>query len=214
MYISYLGTNDHGLGVAPSSREPLRIVTCSNVVPVKRLDRLTGALATITDLPIHWTHFGDGPLMDRMRARVAELPVNIQTDIRGEISNDGVLAEYARTPFHVLINVSESEGIPVSMMEANSFGIPIIGTDVGGVGEIVETGVNGILLPQLPTPEEIAKAIRAVARLDDDSYASLRRGAREVWETKFDATTNYPRFVSELLSSTQDERRSLTGSKR
>ncbi|SDL48548.1 glycosyltransferase [Tessaracoccus oleiagri] len=201
MRISYLGSIDRGVGPSPADRETLRILTCSNVVPVKRLDRLVDALALISDISVSWTHFGDGPLMDGLRDSVKSLPGNVEVHLPGAVTNVALLEHYATTPYHVLVNVSESEGIPVSMMEANSFGIPIIATDVGGVGEIVETGVNGILLASEPSFDELADAIRKIAEMDYEDYASLRSGARRVWRAKFDAATNYPRFGRELLET-------------
>lgn len=201
MRISYLGSVDRGVGPLPADRGTLRILTCSNVVPVKRLDRLVDALALISDISISWTHFGDGPLMEDLRERAKPLPKNVEAHLPGAVTNVALLEHYATAPYHVLVNVSESEGIPVSMMEANSFGIPIIATDVGGVGEIVETGVNGILLPSEPSSEELANAIRRVSEMTDEAYVALRQGARSAWQTRFDAATNYPRFGRGLLAT-------------
>ena len=49
--------------------------------------------------------------------------------------------------YDLLMNVSYFEGIPVSMMEALSVGIPLLGPDVGGVSEIIKNGYNGFLVP-------------------------------------------------------------------
>ena len=52
-------------------------------------------------------------------------------------------------PVDLFLTVSANEGIPVSIMEAQSFGIPVIATDVGGISEIVNN-VNGSYFLQIP----------------------------------------------------------------
>ena len=59
----------------------------------------------------------------------------------------------------MFINVSSTEGIPVSIMEAMSFGIPVIATAVGGTPEIVNNE-NGYLLSKDPSAKELAEVIQ------------------------------------------------------
>lgn len=86
------------------------------------------------------------------------------------------------------------------MMEATSFGVPVVATDVGGVGEIVVDGVNGVLLPSDPEPHAIAEAIHRLAILPDDRWQEMCRQARTQWEKSYSASDNYRSFVAELLS--------------
>ena len=74
------------------------------------------------------------------------------------MSNQQIIDFYAKTPLDLFINVSESEGIPVSIMEAMSFGIPAIATNVGGTNEIVNQK-NGYLIDSESTSEEISNYI-------------------------------------------------------
>lgn len=201
-HVSMLGTVDRGLAPAPQGAEEIRIVTCSSIVRVKRLDRLVDALAVAEPTqPIRWVHFGDGPLRAELEAAAANLPAHVVVEFRGEIENAKLLDVYRCEPFHALVNVSESEGVPVSMMEACSFGIPIVALDVGGVAEIVEDGVNGRLLPESASPQDLAFALIDVALRADAEGAPLRVGARAVWEQRFRADENYAGFVAEISSS-------------
>jgi glycosyltransferase involved in cell wall biosynthesis len=95
----------------------------------------------------------------------------------------------------VLVNASTSEGIPVSMMEAHCSGIPVIGPNVGGVGEIVRTGVNGILLEPPLSSDTLATAIQSIVEMRLEDYAALCVRARASWEERFSAAANYPAFV-------------------
>ena len=98
----------------------------------------------------------------------------------------------------IFVNVSVSEGTPVSLMEAASCGIPIIATAVGGNKEIV-TAESGLLLDPNPSPEEIARAILTL--MGDSEAARKRRSAsRAIWDGKYNARRNYEAFIERLKS--------------
>ena len=198
MSVARLGTTDYGFNLVGPARAPLRLVSCSTMTPVKRLGLLVQALA-LSDLPVEWEHFGEGPLRDELLHEAErQLPEGVHLRLRGFVLNADLVEEYAQQPRHVLVNVSSSEGVPVSIMEALSAGIPVIATDVGGTREIVTTGVNGILLPADPSPKQICQAIARIAALSDAEYAALRRGARRVWEHSCAAERLYPVFAQEV----------------
>ncbi|MDO5064002.1 MAG: glycosyltransferase [Actinomyces bowdenii] len=199
--VARLGTTDHGTTPSWPERRPLRVVSCSTITEVKRLDLLLEALAG-SSLPIEWEHFGEGPLRGDLEARAAELldapSCPVQLSLHGFVSNTDLVQDYVRQARHVLVNVSSSEGVPVSIMEAMSTGMPVIATDVGGTSELVSTGVNGILLPPNPTAPQVLAAVEKVASMSEAEYTALRRGARRTWEERCEATRLYTDFASEL----------------
>lgn len=83
-------------------------------------------------------------------------------------------------------------------MEAISYGIPTIATDVGGTSEIVVDGVSGYLLREQFEPEELATCIKRVADLSETEYSELRKSTRKLWLEKFQAKKNYLEF-SQLI---------------
>lgn len=105
------------------------------------------------------------------------------------LSHDQVMNYYKEHHFDVFINMSTNEGVPVSIMEAASFGIPIIATNVGGTSEIVQPSV-GMLLSSNPTIDEICKTIEEVL--------SGNYSPREFWKTHYSAEGNYKRFAQFL----------------
>ncbi len=198
--VRYLGTVDHGEKIFASAGKRLSIVSCSNVLEVKRIDRIVDALSMIDDIPIEWVHYGEGELLDEIRAYAGDrLPQNVRASFPGNLPNTELLSEYASKDYYVLLNVSSSEGLPVSIMEAMSFGIPCIATDVGGTGEIVNES-NGVLVSKEASPGEISDAIRFVYSMNDADYLALRRRARASWKERFDAEENYSAFIEELLT--------------
>lgn len=196
--VAYLGSCDNGLN--PVKNKEIRIVSCSNLVPIKRVNLIIEALEMITDLQITWIHYGTGELLKSLCREASErLSKNISYSFEGYIPNDELMKCYSKTHFTFFINVSESEGLPVSIMEVMSFGIPTIATSVGGTCEIVESGINGYLVDKNVSPEELSYTLKKAVTMDDSDYIKMRIAARITWEKKFNATANYRHFY-ELLN--------------
>lgn len=165
---------------------PFTIVSCSSVIPLKRVGLIAGALKLLPDLDIHWVHFGDGPLLEDIRRMVADS--DIRADFMGSVPNEDVLTHYADHRPGCLILVSETEGCPVCVQEALSFGMPIIVTDVGGVSETFSG--NGVLLPAQSTADDVAQAIREVVLAPPVLWTSWSRASYRLWSERFDLHRN------------------------
>ena len=199
-YLGIDGPNELG---QPSADGTMQIVSCSSLVSVKRVNLLAEALSVLaTSTPFvefHWTHIGAGPLAEELAARVASL-----RNLRGRVTFLGYLQPedvrrwYSEHPIDLFVNVSESEGLPVSLMEAASFGIPMLATAVGGTPEIVRNGA-GILIPVDSNPQQVAEAIAGYLRLDPADKDTMRAASRARFESDFRADTNYGAFAG-LLS--------------
>jgi glycosyltransferase involved in cell wall biosynthesis len=197
IHLSRLGTTDHGIGPC-STAEGLRIASCSNLIPLKRVHLLAEALRTVAG-PVHWTHFGDGPERPRLEALIAGLPAHIHVDLRGSVPNAEVMAWYKANLVDVFVHGSESEGLPVALMEATSFGIPLIAADAGGVREIA-TAETGVLLPHDVTSVMLAKVLNGF-RTSGWYDAEARSGVRAFWASNFEAKEVYARLLEELAGS-------------
>ena len=75
-----------------------------------------------------------------------------------------------------------------------SAGIPIIGTDVGGIPSMIEE--NGILLPADPTVEEIKDAILHLMEQPFSATESMRRKSRQLWSERFSIQKNVEKIIS------------------
>jgi glycosyltransferase involved in cell wall biosynthesis len=124
---------------------------------------------------------------------------NIKYVVNGDITKKQVYEYLQKEHFDALINTSSYEGIPVSMMEAMSFSIPVIGTNVGGVAEIIEDTKNGYLLTANPELSEIIEKLTQLYLLDDETYLNLRRNAYITWQTKFNAESNYSELIYNMI---------------
>lgn len=181
-------------------KEVFRIVSCSRVIPLKRVNMITDALSILTEKKkIEWTHFGSGSQYDDVVAYTKKILQNnnkINFQFMGNVPNQKVLDFYDQNYINCFISTSSSEGIPVSIMEALSYGIPFIATNVGGVSELYEK--NGILLKADSTVQEVAEAISEMIHMKKEEYSQLRENAYLTWENKYDAVENAKKFVQML----------------
>jgi len=180
-----------------------RLVSCSNLIPIKRVELIIRALSFVENLEIDWTHFGDGTEQASIRVLASQLldsKDNIEYHFPGRIPNWKVLEYYSDHTVDLFITLSRYDGIPVSIMEAMSFGIPALATDVGGVSEIVINGKTGFLLDQEVNPKDVAEVIETVAEMDAEQYDAMRAEAKNMWGTFYSADINYPEFCKKVLS--------------
>ncbi len=202
---AYLGIEGQPETSGASVDGVLRLVSCSAVSPVKRVELLARALSVVAerrpDLRFHWTHIGDGELSAHLAAYLESQPSLAGSwALTGFLEPASVKAWLMDNPVDLFVNVSASEGLPVSLMEAASFGIPMMATAVGGNPEIVDN-TCGVLLRPDPTPGEIAQAVLDFAAVDSERLQALRTGSRERWEALFTADHNYEAFATMLVKA-------------
>lgn len=181
--VRYLGTKKLIPGYSNYSRDGIiRIVSCSNLVEVKRVDLIFHTLDTMKENKIEWIHIGIGDKMKYLRKLVQnKTNDNLVVKFLGLLENTKVHEYYVNNPVDVFLNVSSSEGIPVSIMEAIAYGIPVIATDVGGNSEIVKEDF-GLLISSNPTCEEIKKAIIKIVNSSETEKKERQKKAINFFE--------------------------------
>lgn len=206
VFCSYLGTlNENRINVDNISNKKI-IVSCSNVIPLKRIELIIEALSEYSKINknFEWIHFGDGIEMENIQELAKIKLKNINYKFEGRVSNKKVLEFYKTNNPYLFLNVSSSEGLPVSIMEAQSYGIPVIATDVGGVSEIINNKV-GVLLSQNPKISEIAEAISKIMKLSKKEYIEFRKSSYNNWKENFNAENNYNNFIKKYLLGDNNE---------
>jgi poly(glycerol-phosphate) alpha-glucosyltransferase len=185
------------VGVAPEPAATAQysrdaVVTASRLADEKHIDVLIRAVARARSARpgIRLDIYGEGT-RDRLLAVIEEMQAQDFVRLMGHRRLDGVLGAYG-----LYASASTSEGFGLSLLEAIAAGLPIVGFDVDyGNREMVEHGVNGLLVPRPPgelEPDGLADAIVQVLAseaLDDMRLASLRKAeqytaahVRELWE--------------------------------
>jgi colanic acid/amylovoran biosynthesis glycosyltransferase len=198
---SRLGVRIPTVKTRPTGNDQITLLSLSSCVTVKNIDKIIEAISLISQkspsLKITWHHIGDGPERSRLMKLSSELfsKSNVCWNFVGALPNDEVLRFLSETPIDLLLNTSTSEGIPVSVMEAMSHGIPAVAPNVGGISEIISEDC-GLLLGKSPSPQEIADSI--CNHLNDFKSSKVRDQAAKKIAVEYNMQKNFPDFILKL----------------
>ena len=181
------GTIGNGKVSPPSHNNVFRIISCSLLSPVKRIHLMIECLPFLK-MPVLWRHVGGGVLMEELKAQVERLGMSDKFIFEGMMNSDSILDFYTDNEFDIFINTSSSEGVPFSIMEAFSAGIPVMATDVGGTREIVDEKTGALLSAEI-RPEELARELTTFYHLSIDLKLKIRKASIIKYENICNAST-------------------------
>lgn len=202
--VSRLGVDDRKIVTKSSPKNVFNIVSCSFLSEVKQVDKIIRSLKVIAtqmkNVSFFWIHIGDGVLYDELvslaKSELYGLD-NMRYSFVGNYENKKVYEFYSENEVDVFLNVSLSEGVPVSIMEAMSCHIPIIAPDVGGVKDMVVNNYNGFLLTEECLVVDIVISLK---NIDFFKNNSIRENSYKIFLEKYNAKTNYKKFIKEILT--------------
>jgi glycosyltransferase involved in cell wall biosynthesis len=201
--VAKLGTRNPRCLAAKSNDSSFHIVSCSGVIPIKRVPLIAETVGLLAvnkvGIRVEWTHIGAGSDMDEAE-RVAKrtFPSGDRFRFLGEQDHAQVMNYLGSVPIDAFINLSVSEGVPVAIMEAQSFGIPVIATAVGGSPSLVNNE-NGLLVDPAWSAAKIANAMGLAIDLIP-RWHERRSRSRESWERNSDEQSVFSSFVDALAS--------------
>jgi len=167
------------------------IGTVARLSPEKGIDTLLDAAKiVVTSYPsARFVIAGTGPLERELAQKVRDLRLENCVRMVGFVDN--VPGLFSGLDLYVL--PSDTEGIPLALLEAMAAGLPVVATRVGGVPEVVVDGVTGFLVP----PRQPKALAQAIVRLlvDPDLAKSMGASGRERAESMFDARVTAERTV-------------------
>ncbi|WP_160111182.1 glycosyltransferase [Algoriphagus boritolerans] len=201
--LARLGSEDFGIGPLSTEDQFYQIVSCSSTIPLKRVD-LIAQLMLKSELPIRWIHFGgEKEPFDQLLKTLGDGRLGLEVVWKGKVANEALMDFYSSNFVDALINLSISEGVPVSMMEAISFGIPVFANRVGGIGEIVVED-TGCLVENGLTVKELVAVFDHWIKSGKTRESAFRLGVRRFWELNFNAEVNHSGFFQKLNESPED----------
>jgi glycosyltransferase involved in cell wall biosynthesis len=164
-------------GTVTPSTPDARLLVIANLTPAKGVADALRALAPLHEQAWELTLVGaldaDPSHVAALRALAVEAGLSGRVHFRGALSHAEALAELRRS--HALLLPSYTENCPLVALEALSAGVPIVGYAVGGLPDLVQSSVSGLLVPELDVPA-LGAALRHVLEHPDER-ARLARGA-------------------------------------
>lgn len=176
----------------PSAHSQFVIACPGDFIPKKGQRFLIEAIGILKSQGrgnIHCLLIGEGPMERKLRRQVAQLGLENSITFLGFLPHSELLAMLKKGAIAAVVMPSivtddgEKEGIPVALMEAMAFGVPVIATNTGGIPELLSRD-SGILVP-----EKSAEALAtAILRLITDTAGARRLAAqgRKMVEEEFE----------------------------
>lgn len=174
------------------STDRIRCLAVARLVERKGLRDLIRALALLERGRFVLEIVGDGPDETALRALVAQHGLTDVVEFRGALDRTAVASRYRAADLFTLPSSAEAFGNVFA--EALASGLPIVGTSVGGIPELVQHEVNGLLVPP-NEPAALAEAIRALA---DDPARRRAMALRN--RQKAEATLDWTQVTARYLS--------------
>jgi glycosyltransferase involved in cell wall biosynthesis len=177
--------------------EARTLITVCRLVPWKGVDQI---IELLPELPsVRLVIAGDGPLRSHLEEIAARLGVEARVVFLGQISQAEVTTSLRKSDAFILN--SSYEGLPHVVLEAMAAGVPVVATNVGGTGELVTDGKNGLLVPF----GDRAKLKSAISRVLDDPALAARlvQEARRFLEAHLSFRTMVEATEAILKTATQ-----------
>ncbi|MGH1468693.1 MAG: glycosyltransferase [Bdellovibrionales bacterium] len=203
--VSYIGSAiPKSISPRPQKQPSLSILTCSRIHPVKQLHLVAKSLKTI-EFELTWHHLGSGSPAEEEKLKKyikdnLSQKNNIKVVLHGHVETSEVLQKIDELKVDLFINSSKSEGLPISILEAMSLGVPVAAPDIGGVREAVIDEETGFLLPERVTSNRIRETIEIFQITSEEDRLKLSNNAKKLWAKEFNATKNADIFFEKVNS--------------
>jgi glycosyltransferase involved in cell wall biosynthesis len=167
---------------------PATVLFVGRLVERKGLIYLLDAIAQLRSvLPLRLVIIGDGSERERLEKRARDLRVSNIVEFRGKVTDEQLQAAYGEADVFVLPSVhdarGDTEGLGVVLLEAMNAAVPVIGSRIGGIVDIVVDGESGLLVPP-GDANALAAALRRVLT-DADVARRLGQAGQQRVRTEF-----------------------------
>ena len=188
----------------PGPRKPNPVFT---VATVARLNHAKGhrfflrAMARLRDegTIVHYKIAGDGPERDGIAEEIRELGLQDQVEMLGSLDETAILGLLQGADALALTSIGKGEAAPVTVMEAMSCGLPVICSRIGGTPDMIQDGVDGLLVEQ----EDVDALADATSRLARNPDLRHRVGdaARKAALSRFDRRLNARKLLNRIAGA-------------
>jgi glycosyltransferase involved in cell wall biosynthesis len=139
---------------------------------------------------VHFYIIGDGELMGTLKARVLKDEMNDKVTFTGFINEPAKIIR----EMDIVVFSSDFEGIPLALLETMSIGIPVVASNVGGISQVIEDGIDGILVP----PRDFIAIKDAVLRLcnNEKLYQKIQFNSVKKMQTEYSYEKNIKAYTA------------------
>ncbi|WP_417250393.1 glycosyltransferase [Celeribacter sp.] len=185
--IVHCGVTPDLYGRADDTARPVRVVFVGRLDPVKGVPLLIDAFERVAarHADVELCIVGDGPARVDCEVKVARAGLSERVTFKGYQTSEAVAEILGQSD--VLVLPSFAEGVPVVLMEAMATGLPVIASQVAGVGELIEDGVSGFTIPAGDLDTLTARLERLLS--DADLRARMGAAGRAAVEKSFNLET-------------------------
>jgi colanic acid/amylovoran biosynthesis glycosyltransferase len=177
------------------SRRVIRLLTVARLVEEKGLFVALDAVARLRqqrpNLMLDYRIIGEGPLRADIERHIDRLELRRQVRLSGALAQNEVAEAMSRADVFLLPSIAEA--LPVSLMEAQAIGMPVVATRVGSVDQIVQDGISGFLAAPGDC-DDLCNCLNRLLERSQDWPAMARAGCRHI-EANFDIERLNDRLV-------------------
>lgn len=149
---------------------------------------------------VHYIIAGTGEEQDNLCSIVKDTSLNEEIEFVGWI--DGEKKRKVILQSQIMVLPSYNEGLPISILEAASYGMPIIATNVGDISSVVENGVNGYLFD----PGDIPTLSKSIINLcDKTTFEEMSKNSKRIIQEKFSIDVFYEKIKQEIVNNVSIE---------
>nr|WP_283104181.1 glycosyltransferase [Shewanella gelidimarina] len=183
----------------------VNIVSISNCVRVKRVDKIIEAIylySKHTNKAIYWTHIGGGDLLKSLSDYSQErfkFCNNVNYKFTGFMEHSSLLKHLKDESYDIVINASESEGVPVTLMEAMMNGIIPVAPNVGGIGDLIPSTSIGFLMSNKIDGEDIASVLVDFEKLNKTEVNLKSKSASQHIFKLYNSKVNYKELYTKTI---------------
>ncbi len=192
-------------------QSPYAVLAIGRLVETKGFHYLIDAVALLVKegIDVQLSIAGSGSWMEKLKQCIAKYKLEKHVHMLGFVTHDNISQAILNSdmlvmPSIVQMGIDYSDGLPTVVIEAMCHRLPVIGTDVASMGDVVKDGETGYLVPERDA-QALAHAMKSLIQ-DRDNAVNMAQNAKELVNKLFDGKTNIDRMCQLFCTYTPNKK--------